>query len=170
MNPIEKAVLAAVSGITPQPFIIGSPPASRARREWEMREAERIAMKGIKRARRRAAKARRRNGPLSHHELVARCRVLPHESASEALTRSVTESGKTQKEWYWEIYLCSAHWDDLRDKATRAAGGICHDCHVAFSGLDVHHLTYRNIFDVERADLIAVCRGCHEERHGKPRS
>jgi 5-methylcytosine-specific restriction endonuclease McrA len=38
--------------------------------------------------------------------------------------------------------------------------------------LDVHHVNYRNLFDVKLLDLLALCRSCHKEEHrtaGQPR-
>jgi hypothetical protein len=80
------------------------------------------------------------------------------------LYQAVTDSGLTQKEWYRTIYLFSDHWKELRALALNTHGKICHACR-ATSRLDVHHLRYRNIFDVQVSDLQILCRSCHDKEH-----
>lgn len=70
----------------------------------------------------------------------------------------------TRREWYREIYLNSDHWKTLRELAFKAHGRRCERCRKSFQ-IDVHHLTYRNIFDVTAADLQVLCRRCHGKTH-----
>lgn len=79
----------------------------------------------------------------------------------------IKTSGLTQKEWYRTIYLVSDHWKSLRQAAFAAHGRKCHDC--GKSGiLDVHHLNYKAIYDVEVSDLQILCRKCHKKEHAAP--
>jgi hypothetical protein len=66
------------------------------------------------------------------------------------------------KETYRE-YLKSEHWQQTRTKKRRRNKqcGIC----GATSRLDVHHLTYRQLFNVEQSDLRVLCRTCHDLAH-----
>lgn len=68
--------------------------------------------------------------------------------------------------WYREVYLKSEHWRNLRNQALQAYGRFCAKCR-AVSSLDVHHLRYRNIYDVLVTDLQVLCRPCHEKEHKK---
>jgi hypothetical protein len=73
-------------------------------------------------------------------------------------------SGLTQKEWYRTIYLYSDHWRSLREAAFAAHGRKCHCC-PAKNRLEVHHLRYKAIYDVEVGDLQVLCRNCHQKEH-----
>lgn len=68
------------------------------------------------------------------------------------------------KEEYAE-YLKTPHWKDLRARKIAACGPRCQDCGNTRT-IQVHHLRYRNIFDVLLDDLKVVCRVCHEKIHG----
>jgi hypothetical protein len=74
------------------------------------------------------------------------------------------------RDWYWNVYLKSDHWRDLR-AAKLAANPVCERCKKRRSA-EPHHLRYKNIFDVVLTDLLAVCRECHAEIHrieGRPK-
>ena len=61
-------------------------------------------------------------------------------------------------------YLLSEHWLELRGKKLSKS----YRCERCGSGhrLQVHHLRYRNIFDVGLEDLQTLCRRCHALVHG----
>lgn len=62
-------------------------------------------------------------------------------------------------------YLDSNHWKSLRRKRLEASGYRCDQCGSGFN-LQVHHLRYRNIYDVLVSDLQTLCSYCHEKKHG----
>jgi hypothetical protein len=62
-------------------------------------------------------------------------------------------------------YLRSPGWLNRRSAAIRNSGGRCESCDAA-APLEVHHLTYRRLGAELPEDLVALCRACHEERHG----
>lgn len=66
------------------------------------------------------------------------------------------------RKWYREVYLKSEHWRELRGRKLRQ-NPKCERC--LSSACDVHHVNYRNIFDVQLTDLLSLCRPCHEEEH-----
>lgn len=74
----------------------------------------------------------------------------------------------SRKEWYRTIYLLSPHWIDLREKAKLQHGESCTTC-GSKRRLDVHHLNYRNIYDVSVEDLQVLCRRCHDAVHDTPK-
>lgn len=99
--------------------------------------------------------------------------ALPHQTRSmislkDSQTRllsEISQSGLTRKEWYRTIYLKSGHWKELRQRAFEAHGRICAGCQKTDGALDVHHLRYGFIFDVEPRDLQVLCRSCHDKEH-----
>lgn len=66
------------------------------------------------------------------------------------------------REWYRTAYLHSEHWKALRASKFNA-NPSCERCGARAT--DVHHVNYRNILDVTLADLLSLCRPCHEEEH-----
>lgn len=73
----------------------------------------------------------------------------------------------------YQVYLQSDHWKKLKarklraakKKATRKKSELkCMIC--GFIGhMEVHHLLYKNIYDVELEDLRLLCRTCHQTAH-----
>ena len=61
-------------------------------------------------------------------------------------------------------YLKSEHWQNLRAEKLKRSSGLCAIC-GASQKIDVHHLNYRKILDVETSDLRLLCRRCHDLAH-----
>lgn len=67
------------------------------------------------------------------------------------------------KKLNYNDYLRSKEWKlikekiILRDKCCRRCGNN--------KELQVHHITYKNIFNERPSDLFTLCRSCHEEEH-----
>jgi len=80
--------------------------------------------------------------------------------------RIVKKSGLSRKEWYSRIYLRSDHWKNLRQEKYWQVGRKCEKCAVV-DKLEVHHLNYRNIYDVTIHDLQVLCPDHHDEAHGR---
>lgn len=76
----------------------------------------------------------------------------------------------SRREWYRQIYLSSDHWKALRAEALKNHGRKCGACHKPSLWLDVHHLNYREIFNVQVSDLQLLCRPCHDKEHCNPRA
>jgi hypothetical protein len=75
------------------------------------------------------------------------------------------------QEWYRAVYLKSEHWRELRRRKLLESPH-CERCGCCESNPDIHHVNYRNIFDVETSDLLTLCRACHKQEHqvnGMPR-
>ena len=62
------------------------------------------------------------------------------------------------------------HRQKLRLAVWVRANGTCEDCGRSGEGvaLDLHHLDYDRYGHEEPSDVILICRGCHERRHGRP--
>lgn len=69
-------------------------------------------------------------------------------------------------------YLRTPEWRETRAAALVRAGNAC-AMDVTHTGqLDVHHRTYANVGAERPADLVVLCRSCHElhhRAHGRPR-
>jgi ribosomal protein S27AE len=63
----------------------------------------------------------------------------------------------------YKQYLKSDHWQNLRGRKMkrRQRCGVC----ASTEDIQVHHLRYRNIYDVETPDLRKLCGRCHIETH-----
>jgi len=68
-----------------------------------------------------------------------------------------------KREWYRNVYLKSEHWQIVRHlklcstpKCEKCGEGGC---------LDVHHLDYRNVYNIRFQDLQTLCRRCHRKAH-----
>lgn len=70
-----------------------------------------------------------------------------------------------QRRACYQDYLKTEHWKQRRASKLEAAGHRCQLC-GADGPLEVHHLTYANLFHEQDADLIVVCRSCHGKQHG----
>lgn len=62
-------------------------------------------------------------------------------------------------------YLKSDEWAQLKIDLFELRGYSCEKCPNK-KRLDVHHLTYENIYNEEPEDLIILCKKCHNKAHG----
>jgi HNH endonuclease len=78
--------------------------------------------------------------------------------------------GKRQTPWIdYQEYLKSDRWREMRRRKLLRCGGICQRCYRSwrdYGFLDVHHLDYRHFGEEREADLIVLCRECHNVEHG----
>jgi hypothetical protein len=68
----------------------------------------------------------------------------------------------------YQEYLQTSHWQLVRRTALEAANHRCQRCGERHEPLDVHHRTYANLGCEHPADVVALCRNCHEEVHAVP--
>ena len=63
-------------------------------------------------------------------------------------------------------YYCSPEWKALTQAVHARAGSICEWCErCAIS--EVHHKTYIRLYRENIADLVGLCRVCHQYAHGR---
>lgn len=78
---------------------------------------------------------------------------------------------KGDRNWYYNVYLQSTHWRNLRAEKIREVGYRCEGCQTAYDvwepgqSLDVHHKTYERLGFELLEDLEVLCRECHLTRH-----
>ncbi len=66
----------------------------------------------------------------------------------------------------YSAYLESAHWRKTREVFLRRPGnGVCFVCKRRRRSMHVHHCSYDRVGAETAADLVALCKGCHEELH-----
>lgn len=70
-----------------------------------------------------------------------------------------------KSDWYRTKYLRSEHWQQLRLSKLSTEDNRCAGCGKQDPSNDVHHLHYRNLWDVGLDDLMVFCRMCHEAAH-----
>jgi 5-methylcytosine-specific restriction endonuclease McrA len=71
-----------------------------------------------------------------------------------------------RRTYYRAEYLKSDHWKNLRKEKLAENGKICESCGRK-NNLDIHHLDYKNLYDVTLEDLKVLCRKCHNDEHKK---
>jgi hypothetical protein len=93
-----------------------------------------------------------------HPTLIAEAKQLRQKALDTKDFRSV----------YYE-YLNSGHWKALKSDMAKFRGKKCEFC-GAEKSLNLHHLQYKNWYDVEPEDLIWLCKLHHDIIHnfGRP--
>jgi hypothetical protein len=89
---------------------------------------------------------------------------MTRREAEALVDAELLKHGLSRRDWYRTIYLKSGHWRELRSRALEHHGRKCHKC-PATRKLDVHHIRYSSIYDVEVTDLQILCRTCHDKEH-----
>lgn len=51
-----------------------------------------------------------------------------------------------------------------KSKSKLKANPIC-ECCSTLSNLDIHHINYKSLYNVDLSDLKTLCRKCHNEEH-----
>jgi 5-methylcytosine-specific restriction endonuclease McrA len=66
----------------------------------------------------------------------------------------------------YKDYLKSDEWADIRAVVIEIHGSICQSCLEKTRYPQIHHLTYKNLYNEEPEDLTLLCKKCHEKTHG----
>lgn len=64
----------------------------------------------------------------------------------------------------YELYLQSPEFDEIRQAVFARDNHKCVVCGKS-ENIQPHHLTYRNIYNEQLADLVTLCRTCHATYH-----
>lgn len=80
----------------------------------------------------------------------------------------LSRGGMSYKKWrgQYNRYIKSPIWSKKRKEAFLFHGKFCHKC-TNTTNLQVHHLTYENIFNEKMEDLMILCKPCHKRVHEK---
>lgn len=60
----------------------------------------------------------------------------------------------------YRLYLQCQQWKEKRERRLELSGRVCEVCGVA-KNIQVHHLTYKRIFNEDMDDLMCLCRKHH---------
>jgi 5-methylcytosine-specific restriction endonuclease McrA len=89
------------------------------------------------------------------------------QEAEEFLRKSGAEeqiAREARRYFDYESYLQSGTWHRLREQRMAHDDGRCFDCQAP--AVDVHHVRYEKEWGEETvADLVSLCRTCHDLRH-----
>jgi len=67
--------------------------------------------------------------------------------------------------WYSNIYLKSWHWKHYRIRRLLKAGYVCEHCGRRRKPLQVHHLSYDDLWHEKMGDTMVLCVPCHNRIH-----
>lgn len=65
-------------------------------------------------------------------------------------------------------YIRHNDWKVKRNRRMKKDDGLCQMCLLGGrerEATEVHHRTYKRIFHERMADLVSLCRSCHEHYH-----
>lgn len=86
----------------------------------------------------------------------------------EILHRQQVAQANYDTQWWrnYRAYLESPQWRAKRYQVLQNAKWLCQEC-FSDQAEHVHHKHYQTLGNEDLDDLQAVCRGCHEQIHGK---
>jgi hypothetical protein len=80
--------------------------------------------------------------------------------------QSLHDGIKEKRDVPYHVYLISRHWRIARAKAIALAGSRCSVCGDK-RHLNVHHITYDNLWHEYANDVAVLCNTCHNMLHGQ---
>lgn len=83
--------------------------------------------------------------------------------AKKRTKKKVELQSEFKKRYY--AYLKSDEWNTIKLDLYRERGKSCERCGVG-KNIQVHHLTYVNVFREHPNDLVLLCGRCHKKEHG----
>lgn len=68
-----------------------------------------------------------------------------------------------KEEWFvgYSEYLKSESWLTKRTLVLKRDGNLCQSC-LTNKAVQVHHLTYKHVFNEPLFELISICKACHD--------
>lgn len=108
------------------------------------------------------------NSPLWDHQLQERYFAERERLKVEITQKHVRlqRDKLTGRQRRYEEYLHSDAWALKRAKVLKRANGQCEGCSDQ-KATQIHHLTYKNIFNEFLFQLVAVCPECHAGLHAE---
>jgi len=76
----------------------------------------------------------------------------------------VHKQGHPEMAWWYEEYLTSQHWKDLRERLSAKRGVVCEDCGSTHRVV-LHHLTYARLGCERPSDMRFLCAKHHLLAH-----
>jgi 5-methylcytosine-specific restriction endonuclease McrA len=75
------------------------------------------------------------------------------------------EADRIERTTEYHAYLRSPEWWQRRTAVMRRENNTCQGC--GCRAMEVHHTTYKHLFNEFLFELMAVCRSCHARIHGR---
>jgi hypothetical protein len=97
-------------------------------------------------------------------EFEAQKETARREILARHLALQLARKAEHQKEY--AAHTETPEWAAKRAKVLERAQDLCEGCREN-PAVEVHHLTYKHIYNEFLFELVAVCRPCHEPLHGK---
>ena len=91
-----------------------------------------------------------------------RARKWSRSVGPELIDKVITKVPTRYERYKWYIKY-SDKWQIKRAQRMKIDNYMC-KC-GATENLEVHHITYKNLFDEPMIDLETLCHKCHEEKH-----
>lgn len=91
---------------------------------------------------------------------------LPEIVPKKRIPKSEKQKAVSERRQRYEDYLNSPEWKSFRLKALDHFGNKCGLCD-SDGRLDLHHKTYKNFMKETFADVIPLCRKCHNRHHNR---
>jgi hypothetical protein len=85
---------------------------------------------------------------------------------AEAIARWLGARGPDGRTGRYTAYMASPQWAERSQRTIMLAGGTCQRCGRR-TATQAHHLTYDRLTRERDADLLAVCKPCHDALHGR---
>lgn len=98
---------------------------------------------------------------------MSECRVP---SKPKKIKRVIlTKEEKLSNRKIYNKYLKSSKWRSFRKKIIEDRNYQCQRCRNKFGtkSLQIHHITYQQIFNETPEDVLLLCKGCHKKEHGR---
>lgn len=146
--------------------------------EHDLQFVVKIISNGQKRLTKQCLKCGLHNGEVFKNNTVQNINDLPlfnEELKEEYYKKSQLEyQQKRESErraWLqnYSLYLDSQKWHDKRKKVLERDKYLCQGC-LSNKATQVHHLSYKNVYNEMLFELISVCNKCHETIHNNEKT
>lgn len=114
-------------------------------------------------------KTRTKKSQRSKRRRCAQCRLRLHKHQAlcprcKNPISGAAKSDAAKRRKAYSLYISeSPAWKEKRRLVIERESGLCQRCKNP--GNQVHHLTYRRLFNEDLNDLELLCVGCHHEEH-----
>lgn len=87
-------------------------------------------------------------------------------SRTKKANQNHRKKSKAKKAWWkkYRTYLRSPEWKAKREELFKLRGKLCETC-TSTRNIQVHHLTYKRVFNEKLNDLQVLCKSCHKKIH-----
>lgn len=103
--------------------------------------------------------------PPEHFDEIEQRYFTQRTAHLDKLASDAAERCQEPRRAEYAAYRRTPRWKALCAKVRRRAAGVCEGCLEA-PVYDVHHTSYKHLYNEFAFELIALCRPCHDRWHG----